>query len=264
MAVKIYNKTDKSYLSKNFRVREFSCHGSGCCSTVKIDPALVEYLQKIRDHFGKPVTISSGYRCKTYNSMISNAASKSKHMDGMAADIKVEGIAPAEVAKYAESIGIKGIGLYETDKDGYFVHVDTRTTKAFWYGHGQAYRSTFGGAPSKDASEEKTASTASYSLTQFIKDVQAACGAVVDGIAGPETLSKTVTLSANKNAMHKAVKAVQKRLYALGYTQVGTADGIAGAKFTAAVKAFQKANDCWVDGIITAKNKTWRKLLGME
>lgn len=106
--------------------------------------------------------------------------------------------------------------------------------------------------------------TETYSLKQFIKDVQKATGAVVDGIAGPETISKTVTLSASKNRTHAAVRPVQKRLYALGYTQVGNADGVAGPKFTAAVTAFQEDNRCWVDGEITAKNKTWKKLLGME
>lgn len=119
----------------------------------------------------------------------------------------------------------------------------------------------------KDASSTTATTTtekAAYSLKQFIKDVQKACGAAVDGIAGPETLSKTVTLAANKLAAHAAVKPVQKRLYALGYTQVGEADGIAGAKFTAAVKAFQKDNACIQDGEITAKGKTWRKLLGMK
>jgi len=60
------------------------------------------------------------------------------------------------------------------------------------------------------------------------------------------------------------VKPVQKRLAALGYTQVGEADGIAGTKFTAAVQAFQRDSRCWVDGEITARNKTWRLLLGME
>ena len=43
-----------------------------------------------------------------------------------------------EIAKYAESIGVLGIGLYETDKDGHFVHIDTRTKKSFWYGHKRA------------------------------------------------------------------------------------------------------------------------------
>ena len=70
-------------------------------------------------------------------------------MDGMAADISISGIAPSEIAKYAESIGVLGIGLYETAADGYFVHVDTRTTKSFWYGHAQKRMTTFGGNPPK-------------------------------------------------------------------------------------------------------------------
>ena len=118
------------------------------------------------------------------------------------------------------------------------------------------------GRPSYDAEATKPAE--GYSLEQFVRDVQKACGASVDGIAGPETISKTVTLSASKNRRHAAVKAVQKRLYALGYTEVGEADGIAGVKFTAAVTAFQEDNRCWADGEITARNKTWKKLLGME
>ena len=107
---------------------------------------------------------------------------------------------------------------------------------------------------------------ATYTLKQFVKDVQKACGAAVDGIAGEETLSKTVTLSESKNRKHAAVKAVQKRLYALGYKVVGEADGIAGAKFTEAVKKFQKevVGMKKPDGEITAKNTTWKKLLGMK
>lgn len=103
-----------------------------------------------------------------------------------------------------------------------------------------------------------------YTLEKFIRDVQAAIGAEVDGIAGPETIRKTVTVSANKNNRHPVVKPIQKRLHAIGYTMVGAADGIAGAKFEAAVNEFQRKNRCWVDGEITAGNKTWRKLLGME
>ena len=103
-----------------------------------------------------------------------------------------------------------------------------------------------------------------YTLEKFIRDVQTSIGAEVDGIAGPETIRKTVTVSAQKNNKHSVVKPIQKRLYALGYTMVGVADGIAGAKFEAAVNEFQRKNHCWVDGEITAGNKTWRCLLGME
>lgn len=104
----------------------------------------------------------------------------------------------------------------------------------------------------------------SYSLKEFIKDIQGATGSKVDGIAGPETLSNTLTLSAVLNRKHSTVYYVQRRLRALGYTEVGAIDGIAGAKFTAAVKHFQKDNGCVKDGEITARAKTWKKLLGME
>ena len=247
MAIKTYKKGSSTKIAENFRAREFDCQGTGCCSATPIDTLLVQYLQQIRTHFGKPVYLTA-YRCKTHNARTPNAASNSYHVYGQAADFHIDGVDPAEIAKYAESIGIKGIGLYDT-----FVHIDTRASKSFWYSHAQERRTTFGGAP---AAEE-------YSLEQFVRDVQSACGAAVDGKAGRETLSKTVTLSAYKNRTHKAVAAVQKRLFALGYTQVGEADGVAGVKFTAAVQAFQKDNRCWVDGEITAGNKTWRLLLGM-
>ena len=103
-----------------------------------------------------------------------------------------------------------------------------------------------------------------YSKKDFIRDIQSAIGAKVDGIAGPETLSKTPTLSAKKNRRHAAVKAVQKYLYELGYTEVGKADGITGVKFTAAVTRYQREHGCVSDGVISAHAKTWKKLLGLE
>ena len=255
MAIKTYKKGDNQKISTNFKAREFDCQGVGCCSTTQIDEKLVEYLQKIRTHFGKPVYVTA-YRCKVHNSRVPNAAPNSYHLYGQAADIHIDGVAPAEIAKYAESIGVLGIGLYETDKDGYFVHIDTRTTKSFWYGHAGVRKTTFGGAPVKKPEE-------AYSLEQFIRDVQGATGSNVDGKAGPQTLRNTVTVSRYKNRTHPVVEFIQKRLLALGYKEVGNADGIAGAKFHKAMKAFQKKNGCYVDGEATAQKTTWKKLLGM-
>lgn len=104
----------------------------------------------------------------------------------------------------------------------------------------------------------------SYTLEAFIRDIQSVTGSVVDGIAGPETVGNTVTVSRYKNDSHPVVRFIQMRLAALGYTQVGQIDGVAGPKFDAALKAFQADNDCVTDGEATRKMKTWRKLLGME
>ena len=153
-----FKKGDSAQISKNFQYKEFDCHGSGCCSTTIIDEKLVEYVQRIRDHFGKPVTITSPYRCEVHNRRV-GGATKSYHMQGKAADIVVQGVSSREVAKYAESIGILGIGLYETSADGYFTHIDTRTTKSFWYGQNEQPRTTFGGTPTTTPAAPSTSTT---------------------------------------------------------------------------------------------------------
>ena len=112
------------------------------------------------------------------------------------------------------------------------------------------------------AKEQASGGSNGYALIDFIKEVQQLINASIDGIAGSETLSKTVTVSATINRRHGVVKPIQKRLNALGFN-CGAVDGIAGCKFTAAVIAFQKANGCVSDGEITARAKTWKKLLGM-
>lgn len=208
MAVKEYKKGSAAKLSANFRVSEFDCNGRGCCSATKIDSQLVAYLQKIRDHFGAPVNLSSGYRCEKHNGQVANAVSKSRHILGMAADIKVTGVQPAEVAKYAESIGIKGIGLYE-GADGNFVHIDTRTVKSFWYGHAQQKRTTFGSAaPAKTCTVTLPVLQKGCKGEQ-VKALQKLLGCSADGSFGPAT--------------DAALRARQKKLGV-------SADGICGEK----------------------------------
>ena len=150
-----FKKGRTDNVSKNFQYKEFDCKGSGCCSTTVIDEKLISYIQQIREHFNKPVTITSSYRCEVHNRRVSGAT-KSYHVQGKAADIVVQGVSSREVAKYAESIGILGIGLYETSADGYFTHIDTRTTKSFWYGQNEQPRTTFGGTPTTAPSAPTT------------------------------------------------------------------------------------------------------------
>ncbi len=109
-----------------------------------------------------------------------------------------------------------------------------------------------------------TSASSTYTLTDFVKEVQSACGASVDGIAGTETLSKTVTVSATVNNRHAVVAPLQHRLNTLGYN-CGTVDGIAGTKFTTAVNSYQKnvLGYSTLDGEITAQGKMWKSLLGM-
>lgn len=101
-----------------------------------------------------------------------------------------------------------------------------------------------------------------YTQEQFVRDVQKATGSKVDGIAGPETLENTVTVSKFLNHKHPVVIPIQKYLEELGY-YTGDIDGNFGAKSTKAVEKLQKDIGANVDGVITRMNKTWRFLLGM-
>lgn len=115
-------------LSENFKVGEFDCK-CGQCDRVLVDEDLVKWLQLIRDHFGGSVHVNSGYRCPEHNKKVGGSAT-SHHMRGMAADIRVQGATPTQVARYAESIGVQRIGLYDC-----FVHIGSDNRKRFWKGH---------------------------------------------------------------------------------------------------------------------------------
>ena len=114
----------------------------------------------------------------------------------------------------------------------------------------------------RETKKDDTTKTTTKKTSEFVKEVQKKMGAKVDGIAGPETLSKTITVGRTRNRTHPIVKTLQKRFNKLGYS-CGTEDGVAGIKFENAVKRYQKSNGCVVDGVITARDKTWKKLLGM-
>jgi hypothetical protein len=70
-------------LSKNFKQSEFKC---SCCGMATVDLRLIKALEQLRELLGKPISITSGYRCKRHNAEIGGARS-SKHQTGQAADI---------------------------------------------------------------------------------------------------------------------------------------------------------------------------------
>ena len=137
MAIKQYSlkKDGAKRLSPAFRVREFRCRDG--TDTILIDEGLVVLLQCIREHFGKPVTITSGYRTAAHNRSVGGAA-YSQHLYGRAADIRVQGIPVEQLAAYAETClpGTGGIGRYppRAGRAVGWVHVDTRPAKSRWTG----------------------------------------------------------------------------------------------------------------------------------
>lgn len=176
-------------VSSHFNSNEFDCKGHECCDETIIDSELIDILEKVRNHFNKPLRINSGYRCADHNAD-SKGAKNSLHTKGMAADVRISGVKPIEIAKYAESAGVKGIGLYPS-----FVHLDTREKKSFWYGHKQEYRSTFGGKEETVLIELKVLEKGSNGYQ--VKTLQKLLGLVADGNFGTRTQTAVKTYQAN-------------------------------------------------------------------
>ena len=130
IVIKAYSRAKEGNvkLSNNFTVNEFRCKDNS--DVIFIAQALVDILQAIRNHYGKAVHINSAYRTPTYNKKV-GGATYSQHLYGTAADIRINGVKPKDLAAYIETLmpNYGGIGIYPT-----FVHVDIRKTKSRWNG----------------------------------------------------------------------------------------------------------------------------------
>lgn len=109
-------------LYPNFKESEFRCSH---CGAVDMDPAFLAKLQVLRNAYGKPMPVNSGYRCPLHP----NEASKAKpgaHTSGKAADISVQGSDAHQLLRLAFAHGFTGIGVNQKG-GGQFIHLDTMT-----------------------------------------------------------------------------------------------------------------------------------------
>lgn len=210
MSVITYSlKTDGAKkLSKNFTVKEFACKDKS--DTILIDTDLVTVLQAVRDHFGKAVKINSAYRTPAYNISV-GGSSKSQHCLGTAADIKITGVDPLQIALYVSSLpqfkGHGGIGYYGRVnlKDG-FVHVDVRKNVSRWISKsGTSYLTVSNIMPTIKFGAKDATNGLSYSVTILQRHL----GLKADGIFGVNTKKALIEWQTSKGL---------------------TADGIAGPK----------------------------------
>lgn len=96
-------------ISKNFTLTELTKSEAASRKGLNNTPSPTEItaltelceniLEKIRDHFGKPIKINSAYRSQKVNTAI-GGASTSQHCRGQAADIEITGVANAELAEW--------------------------------------------------------------------------------------------------------------------------------------------------------------------
>jgi hypothetical protein len=88
-------------LSKYFTLAELTPSGTAKRLGIKNDPTpahleclkglATNVLDKVREHFGKPIWVSSGYRSKALNEVTPGSSATSQHCSGEAADLDQDG-----------------------------------------------------------------------------------------------------------------------------------------------------------------------------
>ena len=87
-------------ITKNFTMQEFTRSETAEKLGIQNEPGsrerlaivnlCVKLLQPLRDAYGKPITINSGYRCPELNKAVGGVPN-SQHVLGMASDISIDG-----------------------------------------------------------------------------------------------------------------------------------------------------------------------------
>ena len=99
-------------LSEHFTVEEFEYSQTALRAGIDntIPPALMNHaidlcqnvLEKVREHFGLPVHIDSGYRSIALNTIVPGSSNTSQHTLCEAADITIKGVKLLDIFKYIQ------------------------------------------------------------------------------------------------------------------------------------------------------------------
>lgn len=102
-----------------FQKSEFACK-CGCGTPVEMDRQLITAADEVRKHFGVPVIVSSGLRCREHNTKV-GGVSNSRHLTGKAMDFCVQGRTAADVLRFVQTLPVI---RYAYAIDNSYVHMD--------------------------------------------------------------------------------------------------------------------------------------------
>jgi zinc D-Ala-D-Ala carboxypeptidase len=114
---------------KYFTESEFACKH---CGKVEMDQKFIDRLNKLREAYGAPLKVSSGYRCPDHPVEARKASTApGMHTTGKAVDFAVERGNAHKLMQIAFDMGFKGIGVQQKGV-GRFIHLDDRNEPTVW------------------------------------------------------------------------------------------------------------------------------------
>ena len=114
----------------NFGYQELKCRCGRCDSDgTEMNTEFMAALQKLRDLYGKPMVISSPYRCPKHP-VEARKAKPGVHSLGLAVDITCSGAQAVEILRLAVTLPFTGIGVQQRGS-GRYLHLDMATAPKF-------------------------------------------------------------------------------------------------------------------------------------
>jgi len=108
----------------NFTPDEMACQH---CGAKNMDPEFMDQLQALRDAYGRPMAVSSAYRCPDHpieDDKDPEDEIESPHETGRCVDVLCSHLDAYELLGLALEMGFTGIGVNQRG-DSRFLHLDT-------------------------------------------------------------------------------------------------------------------------------------------
>lgn len=113
--------TDPRWRWPNFTPSEFACSH---CGEQRMRESTLDRLQQLRTQLGRPLIITSGYRCRQHPTEAKKVSGPGAHAFGCAVDIRAVGTEALAIVRLALPLGFTGIGISQRHAVPRFVHLD--------------------------------------------------------------------------------------------------------------------------------------------
>ena len=108
--------------TEHFSTRELACR---CCGRSGMDRAFLDRLERLRVTYGKPMVLTSAYRCSEHDGEVGGSG---RHVTGRAVDVLVSGADAFALLALALGEGFICIGVSQRGAlGGRFLHLDDLT-----------------------------------------------------------------------------------------------------------------------------------------
>jgi zinc D-Ala-D-Ala carboxypeptidase len=107
----------------HFSRAELTCQCG--CGKMGMDQDFMRRLEELRTAYGRPMVITSAYRCPDHNSRVSKTGRNGPHTKGQAIDILASGENAYELLFFAIGYGFAGLGINQSGPHAQrFIHLD--------------------------------------------------------------------------------------------------------------------------------------------